>query len=46
MKKSIKSILVLVCICATVSVLLALVNSITAPIIAKNEQTLSRMPET
>ena len=38
MKKSIKSILVLVCICATVSVLLALVNSITAPIIAKNEQ--------
>lgn len=38
MKKSIKSILVLVCICATVSVLLALTNSITAPIIEKNEQ--------
>ncbi|MBQ8331019.1 MAG: FMN-binding protein [Clostridia bacterium] len=38
MKKSIKSILVLVCICATVSVLLALTNSITAPIIQKNEQ--------
>ena len=37
MKKSIKSILVLVCICATVSVLLALVNSITAPIIEANE---------
>ena len=38
MKKSIKSILVLVCICATVSVLLALTNSITAPIILENEQ--------
>lgn len=38
MKKSIKSILVLVCICATVSVLLALTNSITAPIIEENEQ--------
>ncbi|MBE6836882.1 MAG: FMN-binding protein [Ruminococcus sp.] len=38
MKKSIYSIMVLVCICATVSVLLALTNSITAPIIKKNEQ--------
>ncbi|MBQ9132418.1 MAG: FMN-binding protein [Clostridia bacterium] len=38
MKKSIKSILVLVCICATVSVLLALTNAITAPIIERNEQ--------
>jgi len=38
MKKSIKSIVVLVCICATVSVLLALTNYITAPIIQKNEQ--------
>ena len=37
MKKSIRSILVLVCICATVSVLLALTNSITAPIIEENE---------
>ena len=38
MKKSIKSILVLVCICATVSVLMALTNNITAPIILENEQ--------
>ncbi len=38
MKKALKSILVLVCICATVSVLLALTNSITAPIILENEQ--------
>ena len=38
MKKSIKSILVLVCICATVSVLMALTNTITAPIILENEQ--------
>lgn len=38
MKKSIKSIVVLVCICATVSVLLALTNSITEPIIKANEQ--------
>ena len=38
MKKSIKSIVVLVCICATVSVLLALTNYITAPIIKENEQ--------
>ena len=38
MKKSLKSILVLVCICAIVSVLLALTNSVTAPIIRENEQ--------
>ena len=37
MKKSIKSIFVLVCICAAVSVLLALVNYITVPIIKDNE---------
>ena len=38
MKKSAKSILVLVCICATVSVLLALTNSITEPIILETER--------
>lgn len=38
MKKSIKSILVLVCICATVSVLLAMTNFITEPIIKESEQ--------
>ena len=38
MKKSAKNILVLVCICAVVSVLLALTNSITDPIIKANEQ--------
>ena len=38
MKKSVKSILVLVTICAVVSVLMALTNSITAPIIDKNAQ--------
>ena len=38
MKKSLKSVLVLVCICAIVSVLLALTNSIAAPIIEKTEQ--------
>ena len=38
MKKSVKSIVVLVCICAAVSILLALTNYITAPIILKNEQ--------
>lgn len=38
MKKSIKSILVLVSICAVVSVVLALTNAITAPIILENEQ--------
>ena len=37
MKKSIKSILVLVCICAAISVLLAITNAITAPIIAQNQ---------
>ncbi len=38
MKKLIKSILVLVCICATVSILLALTNSLTAPIIARADR--------
>ncbi|MBE6694171.1 MAG: FMN-binding protein [Ruminococcaceae bacterium] len=38
MRKSIKSVVVLVCICAAVSVLLALANYVTAPIIAQNEQ--------
>ncbi len=38
MKKSVKNILVLVCICAVVSVLLAMTNSITDPIIKANEQ--------
>lgn len=37
MKKSIKNVLVLVSICAVVSVLMAITNAITAPIIAKNE---------
>ncbi|MBR5871395.1 MAG: FMN-binding protein [Clostridia bacterium] len=37
MKKSIKSIVVLVSICAVVSVVLALTNAVTAPIIEKNE---------
>ena len=37
MKNSIKSIVVLVSICAVVAVLLALTNSITAPIIKQNE---------
>ena len=37
MKKSVKSILVLVCICVVVSVLMALTNYITAPIIEKND---------
>ncbi len=36
MKKSVKSTLVLVCICAVISVMLALTNAITAPIIQKN----------
>ena len=36
MKKSVKSILVLVCICAVVAVVLAAVNSVTAPIIKAN----------
>ena len=38
MKKSIKSIVVLVLICAVVSVIMAITNYITYPIIEKNEQ--------
>ena len=42
MKKSfneiIKPVLVLVCICLIVTVLLAYINSVTSPIIAKAEQ--------
>lgn len=38
MKKSVKSIAVLVSICAVVSVILALTNAITAPIITQNEE--------
>ena len=38
MKKSVKSIVVLVSICAVVSVLLALTNAVTAPIITQNEE--------
>lgn len=41
MKKSVKSVFVLVCICAVVSVLLALTNSITEPIIQENERQLA-----
>ena len=37
MKKSIENITVLVCICAVVSVLLAITNAVTAPFIAANE---------
>ena len=37
MKKSIQSTLVLVCICAVISLILAATNAITAPIIAKNQ---------
>lgn len=37
MKKSIRSIIVLVSICAVVSILMALTNSVTAPIIAEND---------
>ena len=37
MKKSIENITVLVCICAVVSVLLAVTNAVTAPFIAANE---------
>ena len=37
MKKSIQSTLVLVCICAAVSLMLAVTNAITAPIIEKNQ---------
>ena len=51
MKKSVQSTLVLVAICAVMAVLLALTNSITAPIIkqnqdaAANEALLVVMPE-
>ena len=38
MKKSIKSIIVLVAICAAVAILLSVTNYITAPIIERNEQ--------
>ena len=41
MKKLIKSVLTLVIICAFVSVLLAVTNNITSPIIEKNEQAKS-----
>lgn len=37
MNKSVKSTLVLVCICAVISVLLAITNTVTAPIIEKNQ---------
>ena len=37
MRKSIQSTLVLVCICAVISLILAATNAITAPIIAKNQ---------
>ncbi len=37
MKKSLKSIVVLVSICAVMAILLALTNSLTAPIIAQNQ---------
>lgn len=37
MNKSVKSTLVLVCICAAISILLALTNAVTAPIIEKNQ---------
>ena len=37
MNKSVKSTLVLVCICAVISVLLAATNAITSPIIAQNQ---------
>ncbi len=37
MKKYVKSTLVLVCICATISLMLAATNAITAPIIEKNQ---------
>jgi len=38
MKKSIKSTLTLVCICAAISLLLAVTNAITAPIIEENQK--------
>jgi len=37
MKNQVKSTLVLVCICAVMAVLLAVTNSITAPIIKENQ---------
>ena len=37
MKKSIKSIVALVCICAVVAILMAITNVFTAPIISENE---------
>ena len=37
MKQSLKSTVVLVCICAVMAVMLALTNAITAPVIAKNQ---------
>ena len=37
MKKMLQSTLVLVCICAAISLLLAVTNAITAPIIAQNQ---------
>ena len=44
MKKSIENILVLVCICAVVSVLLAVTNAVTAPFIAENEEKKANAP--
>ena len=41
MKKSVNSILTLVCICAAVAILMAITNSFTAPIIEKNESSKS-----
>ena len=38
MMKNVKSILVLVCICSVMAILLALTNSITGPIIKKNQE--------
>ena len=38
MKKSVKSILALVCICAVMAILLAITNCITAPIIEKKQE--------
>ena len=38
MKKSIKNIFVLACICAVVSILLSITNTVTAPMIAENER--------
>ena len=37
MMKNVKSVLVLVCICSVMAILLALTNSITAPVIKKNQ---------